>query len=86
MALKKEITLDSGVVGEYLRIESFTYKSNGKMCNLNLGFYKDKACRDAGMPYIHVVPIEFVDAVDVSVAGIYTYLKTLDAYSGAEDI
>lgn len=91
MALKKRVIQEDGVVTEYHRIlyVSNTVNSHSSIAVISLVSeeIRDKQlAREIKEPYQKIITYETTEYSDLTVEKAYEYLKTLDAFEGAEDI
>lgn len=88
MAIKKQTTLSSGVVAEYLRIASVSYRD--KRAYFRVDIYKDHASRIAGNTPVEeslmACAMDMEDFNDSPLEQMYAYLKALPKLAGSEDI
>lgn len=94
MALLKEIELENGVVLNYHRIVTITKVTNHSTI-LEIAGYTSKEKREQEIqqlangedvtPYIDTVFISVPYDEKNTIKDLYTYLKTIDRYIGAED-
>lgn len=88
MALQKTIMTKSGVNGSYIKVENIQDRNDiSKKVNFDVAIYVDKATADSitGLA-LERRHISGVVCPSGAKAALYTYLKTLNDYSGATDI
>lgn len=94
MALTKTTDLGNGYSAEYFRVTKMTTDLIGDACVIRVCLYKDEAAREDGKSWVSIYEYEVPRAtifdkaagtVDNPLHAAYTYLKTLDFYSGAAD-
>ena len=93
MAIKKDVEIgNTGMIASYLKIEDFSFSSDGDTLVINMGLYKDQASRDIGKSQIDLVVIKITKANDEVFSGanltqmMYNKIKSLDAFIGAIDV
>ena len=95
MGLQLSKELDSGVVGDYYKIENIFMRDNQTRCLVS--FYKDQAARDAGKESLTKLDFNFeggdeLQVVDMDLVNsnpytlVYEKLKLLPEFSGALDV
>lgn len=86
MALLLDRQLTSGVNVQYYKILRVDINFLTNMCSFTLGYYVNKALKDATMDpvYTEGYNVCLEPGTDVR-ATIYTYLKTLPDYKNCED-
>lgn len=88
MAIQKTIMTKSGVNGSYIKIENIQDRNDSsKKVNFDVAIYVDKATGDSstGLALERRRLMNVVCASGAK-ADLYTYLKTLNDYSGATDV
>ena len=95
MALQKAIELDNGVIVNYHRIYAIEKRTNVAVW-INIHSYINKTKRDEEkeaedrgeqiFPFKNCFMIEAPYDENKEIEDYYTYLKTLEMFSGAEDI
>lgn len=87
MALLLDRQLTSGVSIQYYKIIRVDMNFLTNMCSFSLGYYVNKALRDALMDpvYIEGYNISIDPEIDIRTA-IYIYLKSLPEYKNSKDI
>jgi hypothetical protein len=92
MALDKDIVAPSGATGSYLKITRIEANRRANAMSIWVSVYLNKDARLANAePLVdQLVQVGEADTAtlleaDNTLAAMYTFLKTLDAYSGATD-
>ena len=93
MAIKKDVEIgNTGMVASYLKIEDFSFSSDGDTLVINMGLYKDQASRNSGKSQIDLVVVKITKATEETFTGInltqmmYNKIKSLSAFSGSVDV
>lgn len=92
MALKKQLELDSGAVGEYWRITEIVVNRLNDTASVEMFLYVDEAARGVGKSPLSTqrFRLQNIDLVVLSqtnpVAAAYAKLKELDTFTDAEDV
>ena len=84
MALKKTVSF-KGYDAEYHRITEARESYNGNKVDVEVALYKDAATRKTDVENILTRQQYRLNAVDQTRESLYTALKELDDFSGAED-
>lgn len=93
MALKKQVTLKTGVIAEYWKIIGLRFDILKSIATVVFGLYKDQSARIAGKEVIEVryESIENITNEQIEQAGVspialcYGYMKMIEFFSNAED-
>ena len=87
MALLLDRQLTSGVNVQYYKIIRVDMNFLTNMCSFTLGYYLNKAVKDASMDpvYTEGYNINIDPGTDIR-ASIYSYLKTLPDYKNSKDV
>ena len=91
MALKKDITQDDGVVTSYHRIAFIQITTNRQNSITVFSYVNDDVRKQEkeeimAQPYCKSVTYETDYDANMTIETAYDYLKTLEAFKGAEDI
>lgn len=86
MAIKKSLSCNCGYSGEYIKIENIVDSNDSsKKVSFDVCVYKDKATCDAHGQPLKRQRVSNVSCPSGAKSDLYTHLKSLSDYSGAED-
>ena len=86
MALQKQIEQNSGVVAQYHKILNMTFDNAKKQATILVASYLSKEARDLGKQPVSMETISRIQCQNGTMAECYSHLKSLEKYSGSQNV